>query len=151
MLDITVLYSEVFQSYQFKDLLAFLSKTGKFRKQWRVAIYFEHSIWKLLQTLWALIHFYSECRPLRSERDSAIAEQQLLFSFDFFFLHIFFRELCTKLYSTSWGNSQSWQEFDRFCEYNAVEVSMLTCLADVREPCQLGCRNLTYCTNFNNR
>ncbi|KAF4798273.1 reversion inducing cysteine rich protein with kazal motif protein [Turdus rufiventris] len=61
------------------------------------------------------------------------------------------RELCTKLYSTSWGNSQSWQEFDRFCEYNAVEVSMLTCLADVREPCQLGCRNLTYCTNFNNR
>ncbi|OXB70741.1 UNVERIFIED_CONTAM: hypothetical protein H355_008304 [Colinus virginianus] len=61
------------------------------------------------------------------------------------------RELCTKLYSTSWGNSQSWQEFDRFCEYNAVEVSMLTCLADVREPCQLGCRNLSYCTNFNNR
>ncbi|XP_028637963.1 reversion-inducing cysteine-rich protein with Kazal motifs-like [Grammomys surdaster] len=28
---------------------------------------------------------------------------------------------------------------------------MLTCLADVREPCQLGCTNLTYCTNFNNR
>ncbi|KAK2119976.1 hypothetical protein P7K49_001362 [Saguinus oedipus] len=51
----------------------------------------------------------------------------------------------------SWGNTQSWQEFDRFCEYNPVEVSMLTCLADVREPCQLGCRNLTYCTNFNNR
>lgn len=62
-----------------------------------------------------------------------------------------FRELCTKLYSMSWGNTQSWQEFDRFCEYNPVEVSMLTCLADVREPCQLGCRNLTYCTNFNNR
>uniref|UniRef100_A0A8C5LGY1 Reversion-inducing cysteine-rich protein with Kazal motifs n=1 Tax=Jaculus jaculus TaxID=51337 RepID=A0A8C5LGY1_JACJA len=61
------------------------------------------------------------------------------------------RELCTKLYSMSWGNTQSWQEFDRFCEYNPVEVSMLTCLADVREPCQLGCRNLTYCTNFNNR
>ncbi|CAM5091872.1 unnamed protein product [Eretmochelys imbricata] len=61
------------------------------------------------------------------------------------------RELCTKLYSTSWGNTQSWQEFDRICEYSPVEVSMLTCLADVREPCQLGCRNLTYCTNFNNR
>nr|XP_028559628.1 reversion-inducing cysteine-rich protein with Kazal motifs isoform X1 [Podarcis muralis] len=61
------------------------------------------------------------------------------------------RDLCTKLYSSSWGNTQSWQEFDRFCEYNPVEVSMLTCLADVREPCQLGCRNLTYCTNFNNR
>ncbi|XP_042330486.1 reversion-inducing cysteine-rich protein with Kazal motifs isoform X2 [Sceloporus undulatus] len=61
------------------------------------------------------------------------------------------RDLCTKLYSSSWGNTQTWQEFDRFCEYNPVEVSMLTCLADVREPCQLGCRNLTYCTNFNNR
>ena len=68
-------------------------------------------------------------------------------------LHLFFcfRELCTKLYSMSWGNTQSWQEFDRICEYNPVEVSMLTCLADVREPCQLGCTNLTYCTNFNNR
>ncbi|ETE66476.1 Reversion-inducing cysteine-rich protein with Kazal motifs, partial [Ophiophagus hannah] len=59
--------------------------------------------------------------------------------------------VCTKLYTSSWGNTQSWQEFDRFCEYNPVEVSMLTCLADVREPCQLGCRNLTFCTNFNNR
>lgn len=68
-------------------------------------------------------------------------------------LHLFFssRELCMKLYSMSWGNTQSWQEFDRICEYNPVEVPMLTCLADVREPCQLGCRNLTYCTNFNNR
>ncbi|KAF7247909.1 Reversion-inducing cysteine-rich protein with Kazal motifs [Varanus komodoensis] len=64
---------------------------------------------------------------------------------------IYSADLCTKLYSSSWGNTQSWQEFDRFCEYNPVEVSMLTCLADVREPCQLGCRNLTYCTNFNNR
>lgn len=61
------------------------------------------------------------------------------------------RELCTKLYSMSWGNTQSWQEFDRICEYNPGEVSMLACLADVREPCQLGCTNLTYCTNFNNR
>ncbi|XP_068092712.1 reversion-inducing cysteine-rich protein with Kazal motifs [Hyperolius riggenbachi] len=61
------------------------------------------------------------------------------------------RELCTKLYSTSWGNTQNWQEFELACEYNTLEVPMITCLADVREPCQLGCRNLTYCTNFNNR
>ncbi|XP_069500841.1 reversion-inducing cysteine-rich protein with Kazal motifs [Ambystoma mexicanum] len=61
------------------------------------------------------------------------------------------RELCTKLFSSSWGSTQSWQEFDRYCEYNPVEILMLTCLADVREPCQLGCRNLSYCTNFNNR
>lgn len=78
---------------------------------------------------------------------------QILIWLIYVFLHLYFgfRELCTKLYSMSWGNTQSWQEFDRFCEYNPVEVSMLTCLADVREPCQLGCRNLTYCTNFNNR
>ncbi|KAM3929755.1 reversion-inducing cysteine-rich protein with Kazal motifs isoform 1-T1 [Leptodactylus fuscus] len=61
------------------------------------------------------------------------------------------RDLCTKLYNTSWGNTQNWQEFDLSCEYNSMETQMLTCLADVREPCQLGCRNLTYCTNFNNR
>nr|AIZ00509.1 reversion-inducing cysteine-rich protein with Kazal motifs [Xenopus laevis] len=61
------------------------------------------------------------------------------------------RDLCTKLYSTSWGNTQVWQEFEFACEYNPLEAPMLTCLADVREPCQLGCRNLTFCTNFNNR
>ncbi|KAM9308254.1 reversion-inducing cysteine-rich protein with Kazal motifs [Gastrophryne carolinensis] len=61
------------------------------------------------------------------------------------------RELCTKLYSTSWKNTQSWQEFEFACEYKPLEASLLTCLADVREPCQLGCQNLTYCTNFNNR
>ncbi|KAJ7313678.1 hypothetical protein JRQ81_005284, partial [Phrynocephalus forsythii] len=61
------------------------------------------------------------------------------------------RDLCTKLYSSSWGNPPTWHEFDRLCEYSPAEVSMLTCLADVREPCQLGCRNLSYCTNFNNR
>ncbi|XP_077125548.1 reversion-inducing cysteine-rich protein with Kazal motifs isoform X1 [Ranitomeya variabilis] len=61
------------------------------------------------------------------------------------------RDLCTKLYNTSWGNTQNWQEFDLSCEYNPMETQMLTCLSDVREPCQLGCRNLTYCTNFNNR
>ncbi|XP_028659896.1 reversion-inducing cysteine-rich protein with Kazal motifs [Erpetoichthys calabaricus] len=61
------------------------------------------------------------------------------------------RDLCNKLYSSSWGSTQSWLEFDRLCEYNTVEASMLTCLADVREPCQLGCKDLSYCTNFNNR
>ncbi|XP_043921043.1 reversion-inducing cysteine-rich protein with Kazal motifs [Protopterus annectens] len=61
------------------------------------------------------------------------------------------RDLCTKLNSNRLGSTQTWQEFDRFCEYNPVESHMLTCLADVREPCQLGCKDLTYCTHFNNR
>uniref|UniRef100_A0A4W3JZY4 Reversion-inducing cysteine-rich protein with Kazal motifs n=1 Tax=Callorhinchus milii TaxID=7868 RepID=A0A4W3JZY4_CALMI len=61
------------------------------------------------------------------------------------------RDLCIKLYSTRWGSATHWQEFDRICEYNPQEASMFMCLADVREPCQLGCQSLKYCTNFNNR
>lgn len=57
--------------------------------------------------------------------------------------------MCQEI-STNWG-SQTWQDFDQLCEYNPVETELINCLADVREPCQLGCRDLTYCTNFNNR
>ncbi|XP_035287406.1 reversion-inducing cysteine-rich protein with Kazal motifs-like [Anguilla anguilla] len=59
------------------------------------------------------------------------------------------REMCQQS-STDWG-AQTWQEFDQLCEYNPVEADLVTCLADVREPCQLGCKDLSYCTNFNNR
>lgn len=59
------------------------------------------------------------------------------------------RDMCQEI-STNWG-SQTWQDFDQLCEYNPVETELINCLADVREPCQLGCRDLTYCTNFNNR
>ncbi|XP_026148357.1 reversion-inducing cysteine-rich protein with Kazal motifs [Mastacembelus armatus] len=59
------------------------------------------------------------------------------------------RDMCLEI-STNWG-SQTWQDFDQPCEYNPVETELINCLADVREPCQLGCKDLTYCTNFNNR
>ncbi|KAG5268717.1 hypothetical protein AALO_G00215660 [Alosa alosa] len=59
------------------------------------------------------------------------------------------RDKCQEI-STNWG-TQTWQEFDQVCEYNPVETDLITCLADVREPCQLGCDVLDYCTNFNNR
>ncbi|KAK7124115.1 hypothetical protein R3I93_022277 [Phoxinus phoxinus] len=59
------------------------------------------------------------------------------------------RDMCLEI-STNWG-TQTWQEFDQHCEYNPVEMDLITCLADVREPCQLGCKELSYCTNFNNR
>ncbi|XP_078454007.1 reversion-inducing cysteine-rich protein with Kazal motifs-like [Lampetra planeri] len=61
------------------------------------------------------------------------------------------RELCVGLFSTSWGSAQRWQEFERECEYREQEAPMKGCLADVHEPCQLGCKDLSYCTNFNNR
>lgn len=57
--------------------------------------------------------------------------------------------MCQEI-STNWG-SQTWQDFDQLCEYNPVETELINCLADVREPCQLGCKDLAYCTNFNNR
>uniref|UniRef100_A0A672HW58 Reversion-inducing cysteine-rich protein with Kazal motifs n=1 Tax=Salarias fasciatus TaxID=181472 RepID=A0A672HW58_SALFA len=59
------------------------------------------------------------------------------------------RDMCQEI-STNWG-SQTWQDFDQLCEYNPVETELINCLADVREPCQLGCKGLSYCTNFNNR
>ncbi|XP_017294946.1 reversion-inducing cysteine-rich protein with Kazal motifs [Kryptolebias marmoratus] len=59
------------------------------------------------------------------------------------------REMCQEI-STHWGR-QRWQDFDQLCEYSPVETELISCLADVREPCQLGCKNLSYCTNFNNR
>lgn len=59
------------------------------------------------------------------------------------------RDMCQEI-STNWG-SQTWQDFDQLCEYNLGETELINCLADVREPCQLGCKDLTYCTNFNNR
>ncbi|CAB1349661.1 unnamed protein product, partial [Coregonus sp. 'balchen'] len=59
------------------------------------------------------------------------------------------QDMCQEI-STNWG-TQTWQEFDQMCEYNSVETDLITCLADVREPCQLGCKDLAYCTNFNNR
>ncbi len=61
----------------------------------------------------------------------------------------FDRDMCQEI-STNWG-SQTWQDFDQLCEYNPVETELINCLADVREPCQLGCKDLAYCTNFNNR
>lgn len=62
---------------------------------------------------------------------------------------LFVRNMCLEI-STNWG-TQTWQEFDQHCEYNPAEMDLITCLADVREPCQLGCKDLSYCTNFNNR
>ncbi|XP_071811798.1 reversion-inducing cysteine-rich protein with Kazal motifs-like isoform X2 [Apostichopus japonicus] len=61
------------------------------------------------------------------------------------------RDICIKLYSTSWSSKDSWYEFDDYCQYQPAEVSLLICLADVQEPCQPGCSGLDYCSNFNDR
>lgn len=60
-------------------------------------------------------------------------------------------DLCVQMYTTKWGKAQNWRKFDESCSYNPKEINMMNCLADVTEPCQLGCSGLSFCTNFNNR
>ncbi|XP_054718060.1 reversion-inducing cysteine-rich protein with Kazal motifs-like [Uloborus diversus] len=59
------------------------------------------------------------------------------------------QRLCIQTYSNEW--ELTWGEFDRQCQYQLAESSMLRCLAEVEEPCELGCEGLSYCTNFNHR
>ncbi|XP_035207531.1 reversion-inducing cysteine-rich protein with Kazal motifs-like isoform X3 [Stegodyphus dumicola] len=59
------------------------------------------------------------------------------------------QRLCIKTYSNEW--ELTWGEFDRQCQYQLGESAMLRCLAEVEEPCELGCEGLSYCTNFNHR
>ncbi|XP_019630428.1 PREDICTED: reversion-inducing cysteine-rich protein with Kazal motifs-like isoform X2 [Branchiostoma belcheri] len=61
------------------------------------------------------------------------------------------RDLCVKLYSTTWATSSSWNQFYADCQYHPSEEVLMQCIADVQEPCQLGCSELNFCTNFNNR
>lgn len=60
-------------------------------------------------------------------------------------------EQCVQRYTRKRGKAQNWRKFDESCTYNPKEISMMNCLADVTEPCQLGCSGLSFCTNFNNR
>ncbi|XP_077978597.1 reversion-inducing cysteine-rich protein with Kazal motifs-like [Glandiceps talaboti] len=58
------------------------------------------------------------------------------------------RDLCRKLHTT---RLDDWNEFDTRCQYQPKETELLRCIADVQEPCELGCTGLTYCQNFNGR
>ncbi|CAN7998498.1 unnamed protein product [Ixodes hexagonus] len=59
------------------------------------------------------------------------------------------QRICLKTYGTEWASY--WETFHTKCQYNPAEVDMQNCLADVDEPCELGCDGLSYCTNFNGR
>ncbi|XP_067139250.1 reversion-inducing cysteine-rich protein with Kazal motifs-like [Centruroides vittatus] len=59
------------------------------------------------------------------------------------------KDLCLKMYNNEW--ERHWEEFDRRCQYNLAEWKMLHCLAEVDEPCELGCEGLNYCSKFNYR
>lgn len=90
--------------------------------------------------------------PLSAGRACWHPQQGVSLCFTFTYKHSAMcsdRDMCQEI-STNWG-SQTWHDFDQLCEYNPVETELINCLADVREPCQLGCKDLSYCTNFNNR
>ncbi|MEQ2191913.1 hypothetical protein XENOCAPTIV_004315, partial [Xenoophorus captivus] len=95
-----------------------------------------------------------ECKQVKYHVQ-LILEASTLMLYNWWMSHVIYfvlccdREKCQEI-STHWG-SQTWQDFDQLCEYNPMEMELINCLADVREPCQLGCKDLTYCTNFNNR
>ncbi|XP_050418705.1 reversion-inducing cysteine-rich protein with Kazal motifs, partial [Patella vulgata] len=63
------------------------------------------------------------------------------------------RDLCTWTYNLDWVQHSS--EFYQSCSYiqpvSVLEASMHSCLTDVEEPCQLGCKGLDFCSNFNHR
>ncbi|KAG8279611.1 hypothetical protein J6590_100929, partial [Homalodisca vitripennis] len=59
------------------------------------------------------------------------------------------RKLCLKTFSNEW--TESWEEFSVQCLSQFSEDSLLHCIDEVEEPCELGCDGLSYCTNFNNR
>lgn len=64
------------------------------------------------------------------------------------------RTLCTRTYSSDW--TRQYSEFQSSCQdltlpVSRMEAPMLTCIIDAYEPCKLGCNDLEFCTNFNNR
>ncbi|KAF6024232.1 RECK [Bugula neritina] len=59
------------------------------------------------------------------------------------------RSLCIQLYDRKL--SSVWESFSSACKYNTNELSMMTCLQDVKAPCKVGCKQLDFCSNFNNR
>lgn len=59
------------------------------------------------------------------------------------------RRLCLKTFFNEW--TRSWDDFNRDCLSQLSEDSLVHCIDEVEEPCELGCEGLSYCTNFNNR
>ncbi|XP_078493570.1 reversion-inducing cysteine-rich protein with Kazal motifs isoform X2 [Ciona intestinalis] len=60
-------------------------------------------------------------------------------------------QLCQKIYSEPWIDVTKWDQFKSTCEYGSRESKLTQCLAEVSEPCQMGCSGLSFCSNFNNR
>ncbi|CAB3987411.1 Reversion-inducing cysteine-rich with Kazal motifs [Paramuricea clavata] len=59
---------------------------------------------------------------------------------------------CFKLCLTTYSEGGKTDDlFKRRCEFDPIESTMLTCIADVSQPCHIGCSGLGFCTNFNHR
>ncbi|KAH8299658.1 hypothetical protein KR044_004307, partial [Drosophila immigrans] len=59
------------------------------------------------------------------------------------------RRLCVQIFTNDW-----WQKhvsFETECLEQPNELDLKRCIESVDAPCELGCKGLSFCTNFNNR
>merc|ERR1719427_329777 len=61
------------------------------------------------------------------------------------------KEECLKLYPAIQPSHFRWEVFEQSCMQQQQEYEMKHCFAETSEPCTVGCSNLDFCTNFNNR
>ncbi|XP_076035160.1 reversion-inducing-cysteine-rich protein with kazal motifs [Oratosquilla oratoria] len=59
------------------------------------------------------------------------------------------RNLCFKTFSREW--TKAWDDLDRVCLSKLSQTSLVQCIKEVDEPCELGCHGLSFCSHFNNR
>ncbi|XP_028406516.1 reversion-inducing cysteine-rich protein with Kazal motifs-like [Dendronephthya gigantea] len=57
-------------------------------------------------------------------------------------------KLCLRTYAE---DSETGDLFKKRCEFNPQESTMFTCIADVSQPCHIGCSGLGFCKHFNHR
>ncbi|XP_030245120.1 reversion-inducing cysteine-rich protein with Kazal motifs, partial [Drosophila navojoa] len=59
------------------------------------------------------------------------------------------RRLCTQIFTNDWWETRA--SFDTECLEQPAEMDLRRCIESVDAPCELGCRGLSFCSNFNNR
>nr|CAB3265511.1 reversion-inducing cysteine-rich protein with Kazal motifs-like [Phallusia mammillata] len=61
------------------------------------------------------------------------------------------KDNCKKVFANPWPEPPAWEDFQNTCESYEREAELTGCLEEVRSPCKMGCHELSFCTNFNNR
>ncbi|XP_034105821.1 reversion-inducing cysteine-rich protein with Kazal motifs [Drosophila albomicans] len=59
------------------------------------------------------------------------------------------RRLCIEIFTNNWWETRV--SFETECLEQPTELDLKRCIESVDAPCELGCKGLSFCTNFNNR